>query len=141
MRRRVPWGYFLVIIIIYTFIFQNVLRWCLDRIRAAQKMNHSFLSRSFFSSVHSVTSDCLRPHGLQHTRPSCPSPTPRAYSDSCPLSWWCHPTILSSVAPFSSCSQFFPASGSFPMSQLFGSGGQTTGASTSISVLPVNIQG
>ena len=80
-----------------------------------------------FSSVLfscSVLSDSLRPHGLQHTRPPCPSPTPRAYSNSCSLSQWCHPTISSSVIPFSSCLQSFPASGSFQISQLFTSGGQ-----------------
>ena len=71
---------------------------------------------------------------------SCPLPTPRDYSNSCPLSWWCHPTISSSVAPFSSCLQSFPASGSFPVSQLFTSGGQGIGASASASVFPMNIQ-
>ena len=86
---------------------------------------------------HSVMSDSLRPHGLQHTRPPCPSPSPGVYSNSCPSSWWCHPTISSSVIPFSSHLQSFPASGSFPMS-LFTSGGQSTGASASASVLPVN---
>ena len=86
----------------------------------------------------SVVSDALPPHGLQHTRPPCPSPTPGACSDSCPSSWWCRPTTSSSVTPFSSCLQSFPASGSFPVSQFFASGGQSTGASAS--VLPVNIQ-
>ena len=70
---------------------------------------------------HSVMSNSLWPHGLQHTRPPCPSPTPGVYSNSCPLSRWCHPTISSSVFPFSSCLQSFPASGSFPMSQFFAS--------------------
>ena len=88
----------------------------------------------------SVMSDSLQPHGLQHTRPPCPSPTPGVYSNSCPLSWWCHPTISSSVIPFSSCPQSFPASGSFPISQLFASGGQNIGVSASASILPVNIQ-
>ena len=88
----------------------------------------------------SVTPDSLWPHGLQHTRPPCPSPTPGLYSNSCPLSRWCHPTISSSVAPFSSCHQSFPASGSFQMSQFFTSGGQTIRISASASVLPVNIQ-
>ena len=88
----------------------------------------------------SVMSDSLRPHGLQHTRPPCPSPTPRVYPNSCPLSRWCHPTISSSVVPFSSCLQSFPALGSFPMSQLFASGGQNIGVSSSASVLPKNIQ-
>ena len=97
----------------------------------------------WFSSVqfsHSVMSDSLRPHGLQHTRLPCPSLTPGACSNSCALSWWCHPTISSSVIPFSSCLQFFPASGSFQMSQLFASGGQSIGISASASVLPMNIQ-
>ena len=88
----------------------------------------------------SVVSNSLRPHGLQHTRPPCPSPTPGAYSDSCPLSWWCHPTISSFVIPYSSHLQSFLASGSFQMSQFFVSGGQSIGASASASVLPMNIQ-
>ena len=91
-----------------------------------------------FSS--SVMSNSLRPHGLQHIRLPCPSPTPEAYSNSCPLSWWCHPTISSSVVPFSYSLQSFPASGSFPMSQFFPSGGQSFGASASASDLPVNTQ-
>ena len=89
---------------------------------------------------HSVVSNSLWPHGLQHTRLPCPSPTPGAYSNSCPLSWWCYPTISSSVVPFSSCLQSFPASGSFPMSQFFASGGISIGVSASASVLPMNIQ-
>ena len=92
-----------------------------------------------FSSVTQLF-DSLWPHGLQHTRPPCPSPTPRVYSNSCPLSWWCHQTISSSVVPFSSHLQSFPASGSFPMSQLFASGGQNIGVSASASVFPLNIQ-
>ena len=87
---------------------------------------------------HSVVSDSLRPHGLQHIRPPCPSPTPGVYSNSCPLTRWCHPTISSSVVPFSSCLQSFPASKSFPMSQLFTSGGWSIGVSASASVLPMN---
>ena len=79
-------------------------------------------------------------HGLQHARPPCPSPTPEVYSNSCPLSRWCHPTISSSVIPFSSHLQSFPATGSFPMSQLFTSGSQSIGVSASASVLPMNIQ-
>ena len=85
-------------------------------------------------------SNSLRPHGLWHARLPCPSLSPRVCSNSCPLSRWCHPTISSSVVPFSSCLQSFPASGSFPMSQVFTSGGQNIGASTSTSVLPMNIQ-
>ena len=89
---------------------------------------------------HSVLSDSFWPHELQHARLPCPSPTPRAYLNSRPLSGSCHPTISSSVVPFSSCPQSFPASGSFPVSQLFASGGQTIGVSASASVLPMNIQ-
>ena len=88
---------------------------------------------------HSVVSDSLWPHGLQHTRPPCPSP--RVCSNSCPLSQWCHPTILSADVPFSSCLQSFPASESFPMSQFFASGGQRIGVSASATILPMNTQG
>ena len=89
---------------------------------------------------HSVVSDSLQTHGWQHARPPCPSLPPRACSNPCPLSQWCHPTISSSVMSFSSCCQSFPASGSFPMSQLFASGGQSIGVSASTSVLPMNTQ-
>ena len=89
----------------------------------------------------SVMSDCLRPHDSQHARPPCPSPTPRVYSNSCPSSGWCHPDISSSVVPFSSCPQALPASGSFPMSQLFTWGGQSTGVSALASFLPKKSQG
>ena len=95
---------------------------------------------SLFQFSCSVLSDSLWPHRLQHARPPYPSPTPRVDSNSCPLSWWCHPTISSSVIPFSSHLQSFPASGSFPVSQLFASGGQSIGVSASASVLPMNIQ-
>ena len=88
---------------------------------------------------HSVLSDSLQPHEPQHPRPPCPSPTPGVYPNSCPLSRWCHPTI-SSFIPFPSCLQSFPASGSFPTSQLFTSGGQSIGVSASTSVLPMNTQ-
>ena len=88
----------------------------------------------------SVVSDSLQPHGLQHARPPCPSPTPRVHPNPCPLSQWCHPTISSSVIPFSSCPQSFPASGFFQMSQLSTSGGPSTGVSASTSVLPMNTQ-
>ena len=88
----------------------------------------------------SIASDYLRHHGLQHARPPCPSPTPGVYSNSCPLSQWCHPTISSSVVPFSSCLQSFPVSGPFQMSQFFASGGQSIWASASSSVHPMNIQ-
>ena len=88
----------------------------------------------------SVVSDSLQPHGLQHISLPCPSPTPRVSSNSCPFSWWCHPTISSSVVPFSFHIHSFPASGSFPMSQFFSSGGQSIGVSASASVLPMYIQ-
>ena len=88
----------------------------------------------------SVVSDSLQPHELQHARPPYPSPTSRLYPNPCPLSWWCHPTISSSVVPFSSCLQSFPTSGSFQMSQLFASGGQSIDVSASTSVLPMNTQ-
>ena len=88
----------------------------------------------------SLTSNPLHPHGLQHPRPPCPSPTPRACSNSCPSSRWCHPIISSSVIPFSSCLQSFPASGSFPISQFFASDGQSIGTSASTWVLPMNLQ-
>ena len=88
----------------------------------------------------SVVSNSLQAHEPQHTRPPCPSPTPGVYPNSCPLSQRCHPTISSYLFPFSSCPQSFPASGSFPMSQLFTSGGQSIGVSASTSVLPMNIQ-
>ena len=84
----------------------------------------------------SVMSNSLQPHESQHARPPCPSPTPRVYPNSCSLSWWCHPTISSTVVPFFSCPQSFQASASFQMSQLFTSGGQNIGVSASISVLP-----
>ena len=89
---------------------------------------------------HSVVSYSLRLHESQHARPPCPSPTPGACSNSCTSSWWCHPTISSSVVPFSSHLQSFPASGFFPMSQFFVSGGQSTEVSASASVLPINMQ-
>ena len=99
------------------------------------------LRKSMFNSVqfsHAAMSDSLRPHGLQHSRPPCPSLTPRVYSNSCPLSQWCHPAISSSIIPFSSCPQSSPESGSFQMSQFFPSGGQSIGVSASASVLPMN---
>ena len=107
------------------------------------KIRH-FSSNWFRLSVtqfsHPVMSDSLRPHELQHDRPPCPSPTPGAFSNSCLLSWWCHPTISSSAVLFSSCLQSFPASRSFQISQFFASGGQSIRVSASSSVLPMNIQ-
>ena len=103
----------------------------------------SSIWKAQFSSVHfsrSVVSNSLWPHGLQYARPPCPSPTPGVYSNSCPLSRWCHPTISSSVILFSSHLQSFPASESFPKSQFFASGGQSIGVSPLVSVLPMNIQ-
>ena len=100
------------------------------------------LSEPLFSQFScSVVSDSLQPHGLQPARPPCPSPTPGACLNSCPSSRWCHPTILFTVVPFSSCLPSFPASESFQMSQFFTSGGQSIGVSASASVLPMNIQG
>ena len=107
---------------------------------------HKFYSLSKFQLYntvhfsHSVMSNCLRPHGLQHTRAAYPSPTPRVYSNSGPLNQWCHPTISSSVIPFSSCLQSFPGSGSFLMSQFFASGAQSIGVLALTSVLSMNIQ-
>ena len=102
-----------------------------------RKKFHLFRSVQF---SHSVVSNSLWPHEPQHTRPPCPSPTPRVHPNSCPSSQWCHPTMSSSVVPFSSCPQPFPASGSFPLSQFFTSGGQSIGISASTSVLPMNTQ-
>ena len=103
----------------------------------------SFKMVDYFSSVQfsrSVVSNSLRPHGPQQARPPCPLPAPGVYSNSGPLSQWCHPAISSSVIPFSSCLQFFSASGSFQMSQLFASGGQSIWVSASATVLPMNTQ-
>ena len=97
---------------------------------------HGFNPSVQFS--YSVVSNSLRPYRLQHARLPCPSPTPGVHPNSCPLNWWCHPTISSPITPFSSCLQSFPASGSFPMNQFFPAGGQSTRASAS--VLPMNIQ-
>ena len=103
------------------------------------KLTGSIISLSltfvYLQFSRSVVSDSLRPHGLQHARPACSSPTPGVYLNACPLSRWCHPTISSSVFPFSSHLQSFPASGSFPMSRFFTSGGQSIGVSASASVL------
>ena len=104
---------------------------------------YSLSNLKIYSSVQfscSVKSDSLWPHKPQHARPPCPSPTPGVHPNPCPLSWWCHPTISSSVIPFSFCPQSFPAPGSFQMSPFFASGGQSIGVSASTSVLPVNTQ-
>ena len=105
-----------------------------------QLQSPPFLSFSSVQFSGSVVSDPLQPHESQHARPPCPSPTSGAYSNSCPPSQWCHPVISSSVIPFSSCPQSLPASGSFPLSQLFTWGGQSIGVSASASVLPMNTQ-
>ena len=105
----------------------RICRWFQGFDHSDKDNNFSVLPMLVFRSVqfsHSVVSNSLWPHGMQHTRPPYPSPTPRVYPNSCPLSCWCHPTIIFSVVPFSSCLQSFPASGSFPMSQLFAWGGQ-----------------
>ena len=111
-----------------------------DTLFTQEIFNEPFLVLSSVQFSCSVVSDSLRPHGLQHARPPCPSPAPGVYSNSCPLSQWCHPTVSSSVVPCSSRLQSFPASGSFQMSQLIASGGQSIGVSASTSVLPMNTQ-
>ena len=108
--------------------------------KAIKLMKEKSSSRSSVQFSHSVLSDSLRPHELQHARPPCPSSTPGVHSNSRPLSQWCHLAISSSVIPFSSCPQSLPASGSFPMSQLFAWGGQSTEASALASFLPKNTQ-
>ena len=115
----------------------------LGKIEGRRRRFTSIEERLFKTGVQfglSVMSDSLRPHEPQHTRPPCPSPTPRVHPNPCPSSRWYHPTISSSVVPFSSGPQSFPASGSFQMSQLFASGGQSIGVLASTSVLPMNIQ-
>ena len=113
--------------------------WCVCLRVLIHCVVHMCISSVQFSSV-AQSCPTLRPHEPQHARPPCLSPTPRVYPNSCPLSWGCHPTISSSVVPFSSCLQLFPTSGSFQMSQLFASGGQSIGVLASASVLPMNIQ-
>ena len=111
--------------------------------KGGRKVQTSSNKVVMFSSVQFsrlIVSNCLRPHKSQHARPPCPSPTPRVYSNSCPSSQWCHLVISCSVVPFSSHLQFFPASMSFPVSQLFAWGGQSIGVSASVSGLPMNTQ-
>ena len=115
-------------------VAQIIAKW----LKKVQKTTRPFKYSVQFS--HSVMSDSLWPHESQHARPPCPSPTPGGYPNSCLLSWWCHPAISSSVIPFSSGPQSLPASGSFPMSQLFAWGGQSIRVSASASVLPMNNQ-
>ena len=125
--------------------FSRGSSWPRDRTQVSCIVGRCFtIWASQFSSVqfnHSVMSDSLRPHELQPTRPPCPSPTPRVYSNSCPWSRWYHPAISSSVIPSSSCPQSLPASGPFPMSQLFAWDAQSIGVSASASFLPMNTQG
>ena len=109
-----------------------------DKLSLAWTKHLTLVNLSFSSVAQSCLT--LRPHEPQHTRPPCPSPTPGVYSNSCPSSRWCHPAISSSVVPFSSCPQSLPASGTFPMSQLFALGGQSIGVLASASVLPMNTQ-
>ena len=113
-------------------LFKELGIWC--------QQNKVLALISLVQFSRSVVSDSLRPHESQHTKLPCPSPTPRVHPNPCPLSQWCHPNILSSIIPFSSCLQFFPASGSFQMSQLFAWGGQSIGVSASTSILPMNTQ-
>ena len=132
-----------------TFTYYSTLLWssaphkCQIIVEFLVYKEEKFFLLIAFSSVQfssSVMSNSLRPHELQQARPPCPSPTPGVHLNPCPSSWWHHPTISSSVPPFSSCSQSFPASGSFQMSHLFASGGQSIGVSASTSVLPMNTQ-
>ena len=116
----------------------TVKNWCFRTVVLEKTLESPFRSDQI---SRSVLSDSLRPHELQHARPPCPSPTPGVHSDSRPSSWWCHPAISSSVVPFSSCPQSLPASESFPMSQLFAWGGQSTGVSVLASFLPKKSQG
>ena len=117
----------------------NCTHFPFSMLKTSDLMSITLLSSVEFS--HSVASDSLWPHKSQHARPPCPSPTPRVHSVSCPLSQWCHPAISSSVVPFSSCPQSLPASESFPMSQLFTWGGQSTGVSASASCPSKKSQG
>ena len=131
------------------FVLVSLLNISLSYVIQVRLSKERYLFLPFIDECHegsvqfscSVLSDSLRPPELQHARSPCPSPTPRVYSNSCPFSWWCHPTISSSVIPFSSGLQSFPASGSFLMSLFFTSGGQSIGVSASASVLPMYIQG
>ena len=132
-----------VVMPFFTVYSQTRDRTCISCIGQMSSLLLSYQGSPETGSVqfsHSVVSDSLWPHGLQHARLPCPSPTLRACSNTCPLSQWCQPTISSSVIPFSSCLQSFAASGSFPISQFFAFGGQSIGVSASASVLPMNIQ-
>ena len=142
--------YFIIIFLLCVSIFSSKIRDYITVLLTVELMHvkcvRLCLSESecaleaFSQFSRSVVSYSLQPHESQHARPPCPSPTSRVHSNSCPSSRWCHPAISSSVIPFSSCRQSFPASGSFPMSQLFAWGGQSIGVSASASVLPMNTQ-
>ena len=129
------------------FSFNNILEICIiifvgfTVFYYGDLLSFIFLNYCLYQLSHSIVSFSWWPHGLQHARLPCASPTPGACSSSCPLSWWCHPTISSSVVPFSSCPQSFPASGSFPVSWLFTIGGPIIVTSASASVFPMNSQG
>ena len=127
--------YFICLFQVFKIVLQTAL-WAGQCLAPTTICLHQFSSVHF---SHSVVCDSLWPHELQHTRPPCPSPTPRVYPNSCPSSQWCHPAISSSVIPFS-CAQSLPASESFPMCQLFTWGGQSIGVSASTLVLPMNTQ-
>ena len=127
----------LAIITFHCEILSNSVHCSVSEFPPYTYLFHSFRSVQF---SHSVMSDTLWPHEPQHARPSCPSQTPGVYPNSCPLSRWCHPTVSSSMVPFSSCPLSFPASESFPISQLLASGSQSMGVSASTSALPTNIQ-
>ena len=126
-------------LIYFSHCFLSAFHW-LKRHRHINWLSTGTLIPYSVQFSRSVVYDSLGPHGLYNARLPCPSATPRVYSNSCPLSQWCHAVISSSVVPFSSCPQSFPASGSFPMSQFLASGGQNIGVSASLSVLPMNIQ-
>ena len=129
---------FTIVIFVCWLVTSDSLMLLLQKIMTGWRLRGRLACFRFSSVAQSCPT--LRPHESQHTRPPCPSPTPRVYSNSCPLSRWCHPAISSSVIPFSSCSQSLPASGPFPTSQLFSWGGQSIGVSASASVLPMNTQ-
>ena len=129
-----------VIVLSFVTLLSHCVNWMLPGHALLSAVHRATSPCASVQFSRSVVSNSLRPHELQHTRPPCPSPTPRVYPNSCPLSRWCHPTISSSIIPFSSCLQSFPISGSFQMSQLFVSGGQNIGVSASTSVLPTNTQ-
>ena len=131
-KGSLPWSLYVV-----PFFLRRYRKWFSQKAKTLRNISSASPLTTLLLFSHSVVSSCLKPHGLQHTMLLCPSLYPGAFSNSCPLSQWCHPTISSSVAPFS-CLQSFPASGSFPISQFFASGGQSIGSSASASVLPMN---